>query len=658
MRHRFIPTAILTIALLGLLLPLTASASDGPEWVGAITSRPAGPIGSWVIGGRSFSASATTLIQEEHGPLATGGCAEVKYYVSGITNIATVIDSQPAYKCSGSGDSSITDGKRDSYARVEQFPAGLVGAWKIGGADYTASATTHFEQQNGLFAVNACVEIKFSAASGVNTAQEIETAPAYKCDGTSSSPPTSRSQSYGALGTFPAGLVGAWDIGGVSYTATAATRFEQEHGPFFTGGCVDVKFQPNTTNALEISSTDAYRCGTTGTRPVSYKVYGPVSVAPAGNVGVWTIGGGQYTATSATRFETEHRALIVGACATVEYSVSNGVNTATKIGSEEPTKCNTNTYRNKIYGQISAMPQGLYGTWTIGTLSIDANATTRFERGEGSLAVGGCAEVSYYVQNGVNYAEQIEARSASGCASSAAPSLPTTAKVYAVIDSFPAAPYSGTWGIGGVSYSADAATVFSQEQGAFAVGACVEARYAPKSGVNTLLKVETKPATRCQSSGTPVLRAYGAIEALPSPAGAGTWRVSGVDYSATVGTQLKQEQGFFVIGAYVEVTYKVSGATLTALAIESHVAPGDGRSVVVGQLDTRPSDDTGSWVIDGVTYQGDRSANIELNRSGVNALAVSTSKVMVSSYRGIDGAQYLTSIVTVAQQVYLPIVVR
>ncbi|NNJ09531.1 hypothetical protein EKD04_004245 [Chloroflexales bacterium ZM16-3] len=669
MRHRITAASILTLALLGLLIPLAARASDGPEWLGTISSRPSGTTGDWIIGGRTFSANAATRIKEEHGPLSSGTCTEVKYYISGAANIATEIDSQEPYKCGGTGGGdngggSGDNGHRDSYARVEQFPAGLTGDWIIGGATYVATSATRFEQKNGTFAIGSCVEIKFGLVSLVNTATEIETAPSYKCDGTSGNPSTSRSQAYGVLGVFPAGLIGAWDIGGVSYTATTATRFEREHGPFFSGGCVDVKFQPGTPNtALEIKMTNAYRCTSTPTRPESLKVYGLVSgeVPAVNQAGVWTIGGVQYTATTATRFELEHRALGVGSCASVEYSVITGVNTATKISSEELTKCNTSTYHNHIYGVISAMPTALYGTWTINGMMIDANAATRFEREKGSLAVGGCAEASYYVQNGVNYADKIEARSASGCGGSATPSLPTTAKIYAPIDSFPTSPYTGAWVIGGVNYSADSATRFEQEKNAFDVGICVEARYTTQSGTNTLLSIESKSDTRCQVNATTVLRAYGVIEALPSPAGPGTWQVSGVDYSATASTLLKQEQGFFAVGAYVEVTYEVSGATLTALKIETHVAPGSGRTTRVVDLQRRPTEDTGEWMIEGETetYWGDPAIDVQISANSTQALAaVSPNKVMINSYRGPDGVQYITSIVTVVQQIYLPIIQR
>ncbi len=700
MRHRFISTTIFTIALLGLLVPFAARASDGPEWVGTITSRPNGTVGDWLIGGRTFSGTAATRIQTEHGPVIVGACADVKYYIRGTANILTEVDSQAAYKCgttgggsgsgsgdgsgsgsgsgdgsgsgSGSGDGSGSgsgdSGRRDSYARVEQFPVGLVGSWVIGGVNYTSTATTRSEQQNGIFAVGACVETKFSTLNGVNTILEIETAASYKCTGsTSGTPIISSGQSYGVLSAFPAGLLGTWTVGGVNYTAIATTRIERQRTEFFTGACVDVKYTPGTTTALEISSTDAYRCTTTTTQPqtAASKIYGLVEVTPATNTGTWTIGGGQYSATSAT-FTRDHGSLDIGTCATVEFTTSSGVNSASRISTEEPTKCNTSTYRNKIYGQISAIPQGLYGTWTINGLSVDSTQATRFEQGEGSLSLNGCAEATYYVQNGVNYAEKIESHVGTNCSSSSpTPSLPTsattTSKIYAPIGSLPATLNNGVWSIGGADYTATAATRFEQESAIFAVGVCVEARYATQSGVNTLLKVETKPTSRCQtsSSGTqvPVLRAYGAIETLPSPAGAGTWRISGVDYTATATTQLKQEQGFFAAGAYVQVTYQNNGTSFAALSIETHVAPGDGRNVSVGSLDTRPTDDTGTWVVNGVTYQGDSAMDVSLTPNTLNSLQAATNKVLITSYRGLNGVQYITSIAAV-QQVYLPSVTR
>ena len=657
-RYRPLLVAAMIIALLVILNPPRMHASSDGEWLGTISGRPSGTVGEWTVGGRIFLVDASTEVKQEHGPLVVGACAELEFYTSGSSNIATEIGSEPAHKCRGDGGGGGGDesGRLDRYARVEQFPSTLVGTWTIGGVDYTAIDATRFEQKYGNFAIGGCVEVTFTTnGSGVNTILKLETEQPYKCDRSGGS----RSQRYGVVGTFPEGLIGDWEIDGTIYQATATTRFEQEYGTFFSGGCVDLKFQTDTRLALEISSAEAYNCGTgSGTQPLLQKAYGRVSAIPAGNIGVWTVGGGAYTATSSTRFELEHGALTVGSCGKVAYSISNGENIAVKISSEELTKCNTSSYRNAIRGFISVMPADRYGSWTIAGMLLEATTDTRFEEEHGLLAVGGCVKASYYVQGGVTYVEEIESRPAAYCSGGASPEQPVLAKVYATIDTLPPSPYTGTWVIGGVSYRANTETRFQQEAGAFTVGSCVEASYTSSDSGNLLHKVETESAPRCQVGAQPVSRAYGVVESSPDPIGAGIWRISGVDYQATATTRLEQEYGFLVIGAYVEVTYQIDGTVLTAVAIETHVAPGSGRNTTAGSLESRPTEDTGTWIIDGTTYQGDPAINVNLGSSGMQALSTTTNRVMLNSYRGIDGIHYLTAITTVNGQVYIPLIVR
>jgi hypothetical protein len=148
------------------------------------------------------------------------------------------------------------------------------------------------------------------------------------------------------------------------------------------------------------------------------------------------------------------------------------------------------------------------------------------------------------------------------------------------------------------------------------------------------------------------------VESSPDPIGAGVWRIGGVDYQATSTTRFEQEYGFLVAGAYVEVHYQSQAGILTALAIETHVAPGSGRTTSVGVLESRPDDDTGTWIIDGTAYQGDLAISVDLSGSGTQARLTTTDHVVINSYRGTDGIAYLTSIVTVHSQVYIPLVIR
>lgn len=67
-----------------------------PRVKGIVQARPAGKVGTWVIGGRSFTATRATRLDTLEGPLSVGACAKVRYRGA---NIAVEIDSEPATDC-------------------------------------------------------------------------------------------------------------------------------------------------------------------------------------------------------------------------------------------------------------------------------------------------------------------------------------------------------------------------------------------------------------------------------------------------------------------------------------------------------------------------------------------------------------------------------
>jgi hypothetical protein len=153
--------------------------------------------------------------------------------------------------------------------------------------------------------------------------------------------------------------------------------------------------------------------------------------------------------------------------------------------------------------------------------------------------------------------------------------------VYAPIETLPANPFVGAWRIGGVTFTATAATSFEQASASFAVGVCVEAKYMIDGSVNQLVAIESKPLARCQIGGVLALRAYGPISAFPVGL-VGPWTVGGVSYQATASTSFEQRFGRFVVGAFVELIYRVENSNRIATRIETHVAPGEGRIHAVG----------------------------------------------------------------------------
>jgi hypothetical protein len=465
----------------------------------------------------------------------------------------------------------------------------------------------------------------------------------------------------GRIETRPtSGVVGTWTVRGHSFNATSATQIKEELGPLSVGACTEVKYVSagGTDTATTIERQLDAVCGGGGGGGGEQKVYAFIETIPAGNIGVWGIGGHSYTSTPSTVLKQEHGTFAVGICAEVEFTSAAGNNTAQSIATQEPFNCSNGTFLSRAVGTIGTLPAGLIGTWQIGGIGYVATSSTDFQQ-RSPFAVGGCAKVVYFVQNGVNIAQEIESEGADTC-TSAPPALPSDLrKLYAPIETLPASPFVGAWRIGGVDLAATAATRFEQANGPFAVGVCAEAEYVIDGSANRLVAVESKLLARCQVAGVDALRAYGPISSFPAGL-VGLWTVGGVSYQANVSTSFEQRFGRFAAGAFVEIIYHVTGGNRIATHIETHVAPGDGRSTAVGALASRPSDDTGTWIVGGVSYKGDDAIEIELELQNSAAQAATVAApllVMVNSYQASDGTRYATAI-TAVRQVFLPLVQR
>jgi hypothetical protein len=84
----------MTLAFSTLAFSLGAVADD--DFYGIVESRPAdGHVGAWVIGGRTFTATAATEIETDDGPLDIGACASVDMEGERVEEI----ESEPAGKC-------------------------------------------------------------------------------------------------------------------------------------------------------------------------------------------------------------------------------------------------------------------------------------------------------------------------------------------------------------------------------------------------------------------------------------------------------------------------------------------------------------------------------------------------------------------------------
>ncbi|MDW8317044.1 MAG: DUF5666 domain-containing protein [Anaerolineae bacterium] len=469
----------------------TPGAGEDVSVKARVNSMPAGGlIGTWVIGGVTYTTDANTVFRQDHGPFAVGVCVEVEYPSSNPSyakKIATKSDDDcpPA----GGGSSTPTPTRTATpgagedvsvKARVNSMPAGgLIGTWVIGGVTYTTDANTVFRQDHGPFAVGVCVEVEYpssnpSYAKKIATKSDDDCPPAGGGSSTptptrTATPDSGRRQLYGVIESFPPGLIGTWQIGGLAFLADASTQFQQERAPFAVGVLVEVHFTTNAAGvnrALKIESKSAG----SGGAPVGAEghAFGTVETMPTGSlVGTWRIGGVDYTATTATRFEQNDGPLGIGAWVKVEYvQAASGARTAKKIETTSAGGNPTQPQRAKAYGFVQQRPAaGYVGTWVIGGVAYTADQNTRFDETRGLLAVGAYVEVEY-VPGAVNRIYKLETHVPPGAGSD-----DRTGVIQQMgVNSRNLSGANAVWIVGGVSYQVLPATVLDDSRSPLTVG--------------------------------------------------------------------------------------------------------------------------------------------------------------------------------------------
>lgn len=474
--------------------------------------------------------------------------------------------------------------------------------------------------------------------------------------------PPGGQQVTGVVNSFPAALVGRWTVENVVYTATTTTHFEMSEGPFYTGACVRLVFDPANHNALSIETQSHEDCGS----EASLQLIGIINQAPSvytntisgtpSLTATWTISGTQFVSTSATEFDTENGPLTAGACASVKYRVVNGANLAGEISSEKIYRCLGPIAFNQAFGHLVTFPSNLIGSWVISdtagvSLTFTSNASTViFDKGA-TLQTGACVGVKYYTNGGMNIASFILVGGSQLCAGQFGGAAPPS-KIVATIGARPSGVISGTWMLAGVTFTATQQTeVDEEEENNLAVGSCASAKYDPTNGAMLIHELEGEDSEDCQADegGAARFKLFGSVEVLPTGAMTGTWQVSGVTFQVVPTTTLESRHGAFAVGAFVKVDFTYDPATgkRTALAIRTHVAPGFGRENFMGRFDGWIFSPQGDKVIvDGKTYNTDPVIN-------ASPSIQKGSQVLVNAYQE-NGVTYVTQ-VSNAHQIFLPL---
>ena len=273
----YVIIASMIIAAMTPVFTAQAATNDGPEYKGFVESMPAGGrIGTWVIGGQTFIANASTEFENEHGSLAVGSCAEVEYRATASGNIAHEIESEHSGECDGtyvddddddfddddSFDDSDSDGRegddddddgydddgydddRDGnevYGILQSMPATgnfANGTWVVNGVSYVSTASSEIEAEHGPFTVGGRVEVEYTVVNGVNQILEIETEP-LPGDGANTKVDFINSQSIPVVSASTSAS-NVWIIGNKEYTIVSITELNEARGSLAVGSLVEV----------------------------------------------------------------------------------------------------------------------------------------------------------------------------------------------------------------------------------------------------------------------------------------------------------------------------------------------------------------------------------------------------------------------------------
>lgn len=422
----------------------------------------------------------------------------------------------------------------------------------------------------------------------------------------------------GIVQSRPAGtMIGAWVIGGRSFSADAWTHFEQEHGLLQVGTCAKVEYQivSGTYRAIKIESQESYHCGGGGDDDGDTEYKGIVHSMPGtGLVGTWQIGTMTFQTDTTTRFK--EGTPYVGACVKVKYNVINSQNVVHEMELDDECSAGDGDSRQEVHGSIESFPAGLIGDWRIHGVTYTATATTYFEQSDGPFNVGACVEVTYMVQNGANVALSIKTED-EYCGGPGGSSIQ---KIKGVLEAFPPAPHYGTWAVSGNTYTVTQQTVLDTRHGAFQEGVCVEVKYDPAT--RTAYQMETDSPDDCGNAGSApgqtVIKTAGTITGMPTNGLFGTWTIGGTSYEAITGTTtFEQEHGAFALNRCAEVKYYVDGATNVATKISTeheYTCSGSGQeSEAYGTVEILPPTSalTGTWTIGGINYLVDANTRLE-----------------------------------------------
>ncbi|NOZ28954.1 MAG: hypothetical protein GXP39_13005, partial [Chloroflexi bacterium] len=363
------------------------------KFYGTVESLPAnGLIGEWVVSGYVVHVTSATRIEQEHGVVQVGAYVEVK---GSLQSDGSVNAYKVEVKISTGGGSGRSHSYAKFYGIIESLPntPGWIGDWTVGGRTVRVSAATRIEQEDGIVAVGAYVEVKGWAQSDGSvdaTKIEVKAAPGGMMQASV--------KFYGTVRQLPeGGLVGTWIVGDRAVQVSDLTRIEQEHGPVQVGAYVEVHGWLQSDGSVQATKIEVKEDFGGGSHGEMAKFYGTIEKLPAGGMtGDWIVSGRLVRVSNTTRIEARRGSVQVGAYIEVEGRLqSDGSMNAVKIEVKSTGHVGGGSMGFvKFYGVVEDLPaSGLIGDWVVNGRIVRVSASTRIEMEHGQVRMGSLVEV-------------------------------------------------------------------------------------------------------------------------------------------------------------------------------------------------------------------------------------------------------------------------
>ena len=336
MKRRVLSILSMVALALSLIPTALAGSHHEAEFTGTVSSLPSnGFIGDWTVGGRTVHVTASTRVNEEDGHITVGATVKVEGRSRSDNSVdATEVELRQAGSGGNGGNGGGDDNGGDNHGGN-------------GGGD-----------DNG----------------GNNNGSQFK----------------------GTIESFPAGLVGDWQIGGRTIHVSASTRIETNDGPVAVGAFVEVEGSMRADGSMDATKIEVKSNPAGGDGRDELK--GTINSLPntAGFVGDWNVAGRTIHVSTATAIDTEHGAVAVGAFVEVNgVQQPDGSINATRI-EVNPSSGNgggdsTNEGQPTAFkGTIEALPNtaDLTGDWIVKGRTVHVVSSTKRNREHGTFAVG------------------------------------------------------------------------------------------------------------------------------------------------------------------------------------------------------------------------------------------------------------------------------